>query len=175
MVDRLTSTVEPASTCSAVAGRSTVTVTGDPLAGRFVSRMGATAPPASVRVPPSDTLASERVQHRAVIGGRWWTSHDRRRRRCPGADGIGMADTVTVIRGVPVTTVSSANGADSNRAVWPGSPPRKVDSAVEARLDRPGSVEIPAGDAPGGFTTNCGSPVTATGVRGVLVPSVRPG
>ncbi len=59
MVDRLTSMVEPASTCSATAGRLTVTVTGLPSAGMFVNRIGATAPPARVRVPPSDTLASE--------------------------------------------------------------------------------------------------------------------
>ena len=74
--------------------------------------------------------------------------------------GIGSLDTVTVIRGVPVITVSSSNGAEANLAVWPGSPPTKVDSAVDASPDRPGRLEIDAGDAPGGFTTNCGSPVS---------------
>ncbi len=36
-----------------------VTATGLPSAGMFVNRIGTTAPPASVRVPPSDTLDND--------------------------------------------------------------------------------------------------------------------
>ncbi len=80
-----------------------------------------------------------------------------------------------MIRGVPVITESSSNGAESNRAVCPGRPPTKVDSAVEASPDSPGRLEIEAGDAPGGFTTNCGSPVSGMATRLVLEPSASPG
>ena len=49
----------PASTCSATAGRSMVTVDRAAVGGQFVNRIGTTAPPASVRVPPSDTLDND--------------------------------------------------------------------------------------------------------------------
>ncbi len=87
----------------------------------------------------------------------------------------GSLDTVTVIRGVPVITVRSPNGADSNLAVCPGRPPTKVDSAVDASPDSPGRVEMDAGEPPGGLTTNCGSPVIGTGTRLVLLSPVSPG
>ena len=80
-----------------------------------------------------------------------------------------------VTLGVPASTVSVSNGAEANRAVWPGRPPAKVDRAVEASPEMPGRLEIEAGAAPGGLTTNCGPPVSAIGVRSVLVPATRPG
>ena len=157
--------VDPSSTCRAVAGRSTVTVTGLPSAGRFVSRMGATAPPASVRVPPSETFDSDpysTAPSSAVLGVSWHR-------------GRGIRDTVTVIRGVPVISVRSSNGWEANRAVCPGSPPTNVDSAVEASPDSPGRVEMEAGEPPGGLTTNCGSPVIGMATRLVLLSAASPG
>jgi hypothetical protein len=78
-------------------------------------------------------------------------------------------------RGVPARTVRVSNGAEANRAVCPGRPPAKVDRAVEANPEMPGRLEIDAGVAPGGLTTNCGPPLSAMGVRSVLDPAARPG
>ena len=129
-------------------------------------RMGATAPPASDRLPPSPTLASEAKSTApssvsAAVP--------------PNTSGTGMRATSTVIRGVPARTVSSLTGADVKRAVCPGRPPRNVAIAVDAIPDNPGSVEIAAGAAPGGLTTNCGSPPTGIPSRGVAPSPPRPG
>src|SRR5664279_1432391 len=174
VVDRLTSIVEPASTCSAVAGRSMLTVSGLPSAGRLVNRIGATAPPASVLVPPADTLDSEPYSTAPSS----WEAAAPAVPAAPAAStdaGIGSLDTVTVTRGVPVMTVRSPKGAESKCAVWPGRPPAKVDSAVDASPDNPGRLEMEPGEAPGGFTTDCGSPLTGIDTRLVVVPSARPG
>src|SRR6478609_2255131 len=160
--------VDPASTCSAIAGRLMVTATGLPSAGMFVNRIGTTAPPASVRVPPSDTLDNDPYSTTPSSG----TAAPPAFSTVPG---IGSWDTVTAMRGVPLITVSASNGAEENLAVWPGRPPANVDSAVDARPERPGRLEIDAGDAPGGFTTNCGSPVSGMLTRLALEPAARPG
>ena len=69
VVDRLTSMVDPASTCSAVAGRSTVTVTGLPSAGRFVSRIGRDGAAGQRPGAALGDLRQRAVEHGAVVGG----------------------------------------------------------------------------------------------------------
>ena len=130
-------------------------------------RIGATALPASVLVPPLltlDTDANRTAPSAAEVE--------------PAACDRPTDDTVTSIRGVPEITVNAVNGLDANRATWPGIPPPRLASAVPARAempDSPGSEEMPAGDPPGGFRIVCSGPASSTVAIGVAAAPASPG
>ena len=161
--------VDPASTCSAIAGRSTVTVTGLPSAGRFVSRIGRDGAAGQRAGAALGHLGQRPVQHRPVVGNRCAAGVlDGRRNRDLGhrdGDPRGAGDHGQLVE---------RGGGEPGGLARAG---RRRTWTARSRPGRtgPAGVEIAAGDAPGGFTTNCGSPVSGMRTRLVLRPGRQAG